>query len=144
CNDSCQQAGALLALASHIPEHVVQQHVWQVHQGICPKCQGPGPIDVHTSYRVWSALIMTSWSNRPQVSCRSCGRKRQLADAGLSLVFGWWGFPWGLIMTPVQVVRNVAGLARTEESAQPSSQLDKIVRMQLAAHVVAEQSRTGQ
>lgn len=27
----------------------------------------------------------------------------------LSLVFGWWGFPWGLIYTPMVVVQNLGG-----------------------------------
>ncbi|HEX6986100.1 MAG TPA: hypothetical protein VF170_12035 [Planctomycetaceae bacterium] len=27
----------------------------------------------------------------------------------LSLAFGWWGFPFGLIFTPVTVIRNLLG-----------------------------------
>lgn len=27
----------------------------------------------------------------------------------LSLVAGWWGFPWGFIFTPIAVVRNLGG-----------------------------------
>lgn len=27
----------------------------------------------------------------------------------LSLMLGWWGFPWGLIYTPTVVVQNLSG-----------------------------------
>jgi|SRR6516162_3207790 hypothetical protein len=27
----------------------------------------------------------------------------------LSLLFGWWGFPWGLIYTPATLARNLGG-----------------------------------
>ena len=27
----------------------------------------------------------------------------------LSLLLGWWGFPWGLIYTPMVVVQNLSG-----------------------------------
>jgi hypothetical protein len=86
---------------------------------------------------------MTSWNSRPQISCRSCGRKAKLGDAAFSLVLGWWGFPWGFIFTPVQVLRNVSGLLRSEQSVKPSPQLEKLVRMGMAARLLAsEQGKT--
>lgn len=27
----------------------------------------------------------------------------------LSLVLGWWGFPWGLIYTPMAIIQNLGG-----------------------------------
>ncbi len=27
----------------------------------------------------------------------------------LSLFIGWWGFPWGLIYTPVVIIQNLSG-----------------------------------
>lgn len=27
----------------------------------------------------------------------------------LSLVLGWWGFPWGLIYTPMAIIQNLSG-----------------------------------
>jgi hypothetical protein len=89
-------------------------------------------VDLHTSYRVWSAVVMTQWSSRPAVSCRSCATKRALGDATYSLVLGWWGFPWGPLMTPVQVVRNVVAMVRKPDPAEPSEALRNAVRMQIA------------
>lgn len=136
CNERCQHAGVLLAVSHQAPDHLVQQRLWEVHQGACPKCQGPGPVDAHMSYRVWSAGVLTSWSSRPHVGCRSCGRKSQLTDVAFSVLLGWWGFPWGFIITPVQIVRNLAGVFRSADSSKPSAQLEKLVRIELAGYLL--------
>jgi len=41
-----------------------------------------------------------------------------LTFSGLTLCFGWWGFPWGFIFTPQALYRNLRGGYR-----QPVSQL---------------------
>lgn len=132
CNDKCLQQGQLIKQASIIPAELVKHHTHEVHQGSCPQCSGPGPVDVHTSYRVWSALIVTSWASRPIVSCGSCGTKRKLGDALFSLLLGWWGFPWGLLATPVQIGRNLIGIARKPAPEQPSPALEQMVRLNMA------------
>ena len=133
CNDKCLQRGLLIANSQLIPQEVVQRRVWEVHQGNCPKCQGRGPVDVHNSYKVWSMVLLTTWQTEPQLSCRACGVKSQAGNLLFSLVLGWWGFPWGLIMTPVQVTRNLLGMFRSPDPLKPSPSLEKIVRMSLAS-----------
>lgn len=97
--------------------------------------------DVHKSYRVWSALLLTSWKTSPRVSCRSCGVKAQLGDTVFSLVLGWWGFPWGFVMTPVQIARNIAALiGGGKDAAAPSAELERIVGLNLAARALEQQS----
>jgi hypothetical protein len=138
CNDTCRQKGHVLLVASQVPDDVVKQHARDVYAGPCPKCkQRRGPVDVHTAHKVWSAIFMTSWSSAPQVSCRSCGVKAMLFGTTTSLLFGWWGIPWGILITPVQVAKNVWGLLRTEETKQPSRKLEQMVRMNLASHALA-------
>jgi hypothetical protein len=87
CSKKCQEKGQGLQVAGQIPDEVVLQHAGEIHRGLCPECGGNGPVDVHTSYRVYSLLIFTSWSNRPHLCCKSCGTKKQLGDAFLSLQF---------------------------------------------------------
>lgn len=135
CNDRCATSAPLVVASRDLPETLVDQQSWAVYQGACPACGGVGPVDVQTSYRVWSALLLTSWSSRPQVACRSCGVKSKLGDALFSVVLGWWGFPWGLIVTPVQVIRNLVGLASSPPNA-PSDALRKLVRVHLAAQAM--------
>lgn len=131
CNQSCQDRGALLSSSQEIPESIVQENVLRVHQGHCPKCGGSGPIDIHVVYRVWSALVITRWSNTPQLSCRSCGMKAHLAGSVSSLGLGWWGFPWGLVMTPIQVGRNIAAALQCADASTPSERLEAMVRLSL-------------
>jgi hypothetical protein len=135
CNQKCRQNGVLLSLTSQVPTDVLQKHVDEVHQGRCPNCHGPGPIDAHTSYRVWSIILMTTWSSRPKISCRSCGIKRQLGDMAICLLFGWWGFPWGLILTPIQISRNIYCIFRPPDPSKPSSLLHRLVCLNIAAHL---------
>jgi len=137
CNAKCLQGARHLTIAQQIPESTIQQAIQQLNLSGCPECRGPGPIDVHTSHMVWSAFILTSWSSKPKVSCRSCGIKSQLGGAGTSMFVGWWGFPWGLIMTPVQIGRNVVGML--SKPKHPTDHLKRIVGLSLAAQMVAQQ-----
>ena len=140
CNATCHAKGSLIRVAAQIPPDVVRQQTGVIYRGQCPNCQGPGPVDVHTSYRVWSALVITSWQSRPRISCRSCGRRRQLGDAAFSLLLGWWGIPWGFIMTPVQIWRNVARAFNSQGEHEPSKDLERATGMAIAADMIRRQT----
>jgi len=56
-----------------------------------------------------------------------------------SLFFGWWGFPWGLVLTPVQITRNLIGMSRGPDSPRPSEDLRKMVLVNLGAQMAASQ-----
>jgi len=142
CNERCQSSGRLLMFSHQLPDALVRQQVWDAHQGICPKCGGPGPIDVHTSYSVWSALLLTRWVSTPSVSCKACGVRACLKDGAFSLVFGWWGFPWGFVLTPIQVFRNIASIGwRNPDPLKPSPLLERLVRVNLSGQVIAAQQQ---
>jgi hypothetical protein len=130
CNANCHARGALLR-SSTLPAEAVRAEVDAVFHGRCPKCGGAGPVDVHQSFRVVSMVIMTQWKTTPLICCRGCGRKAQAGDLVLSLVAGWWGLPWGLLMTPIQIGRNIAAMVRAEPQ-QPSPDLERAVRIVLA------------
>ncbi|MBT9561037.1 MAG: hypothetical protein IV100_33745 [Myxococcales bacterium] len=101
CNRDCQRHSAIVEAASRVPEQVVSQQTLEIHRGPCPECNGPGPVDVHTSHRVWSLLMITSWSSYNSLACRPCGIKSILRNLAFSAAAGWWGVPWGLVVTPV-------------------------------------------
>jgi hypothetical protein len=144
CNDRCATAGRLVQVAANFPAAEIERRVREVHQGSCPRCKGPGPVDVHTSHSIWSLLLLTRWSSHPRISCRPCGKKQQLEHLAMSLVTGWWGFPWGLIMTPVMVVKNIGGLAGSGyDPRQPSAELQRIVRLMAGAELAANPSAVG-
>jgi len=137
CNARCANRGNLLALSYQLPAGVIQEQIFKVHQGRCPKCGGPGPIDVHMHYRVWSAVILTHWNNLQQISCRGCAVKSQLGSTLYSLLLGWWGFPWGLVMTPVQIFRNLGAAMSSPDPSRPSDKLERLVRVNIAGQVAA-------
>ena len=51
----------------------------------------------------------------------------------LTLVAGWWGIPWGLVFTPIQIARNLYGIAHPPDPAKPSARFEQMVRMNIAA-----------
>lgn len=131
CNATCQQNCSILMAFTQISPEILEQQVRAVHEGMCPLCRGRGPVDVHTSHRVWSALLLTSWVSRPQICCRKCGRMEKIKDFLFSLFLGWWGFPWGLIVTPIQIMRNLVGLLRQPDSSKPSHKLRRLIQLHI-------------
>ncbi|MDQ8190505.1 hypothetical protein [Roseibacillus persicicus] len=120
CNNDCHVAGYFVSLASQIPPAKLDEMVHATRVGQCPKCGKAGsPVDVYMAHRIWSALILTSWSSQPEVSCKSCATKRQLRAIAFSGTLGWWGFPWGLIGTPVQIIRNFSAMAAKPKRDSP-------------------------
>jgi hypothetical protein len=139
CNNKCRQSFAILGLTRNVPADMLERKVEEVWRGNCPQCRGLGPIDVHKVYSVWSAIALTRWSTKSLVSCRSCATKRQLGGAVFSFFFGWWGFPWGLILTPVQVTRNIIAMSRGPDSSRASDALRRLVLVNLGAQMAANQ-----
>ena len=135
CNDACLEEGRLVIAADRLPQHIVDDAVDETHRGDCPLCEGPGPIDVHTSHTIWSIVALTSWRSSPHVCCRSCGRSKQLSALVTSGLFGWWGFPWGFIYTPIQIGKNFSGLVGGPDPEVPSEQLENLTRLSLAFRV---------
>ncbi len=82
CRRACQKKGReqsqLLNTADEIPEDVLAEHVAEIHEGNCPRCGGPGPVDVQSSHTIWSIVAMTSWKCQPELCCAACGRKKKI------------------------------------------------------------------
>ena len=126
CSDRCYKVG-LSQQTESIPEDILAPMMAQAHEQNCPKCQGHGPVDIHMSHKIWSMLILTRWYSVPQLSCKSCATKAQIGGLVFSAICGWWGFPWGLVMTPVQIFRNIGGIAGGPDPKTPSPALRDLV-----------------
>ena len=133
CSDRCQSQGRLLRLSTLIPPSAVQAMTEQVRHGTCPDCGGAGPVEAFVSHRVWSAVFKTQWTTHQHVCCRPCATRKQLTAMGYSALLGWWGIPWGLLITPIQILRNGFELMKRAESPHASAELVRIVRMHMAA-----------
>jgi len=133
CDEQCRQNGSLLRMGRMDPE-AAEREAEEVFRSRCPMCAGQGPVDIHRVYYVYSALVVTRWKTTSQVSCRSCAIKRQLGAAVLCTLFGWWGFPWGLFVTPVQIARNITGM--WHDPRVPSMELRQFVQLNRGAELL--------
>jgi hypothetical protein len=143
CNKKCLGNAYVISAAQKVSPDVIDRQVEEIFRGNCPKCRGLGPIDVHKVHRVWSALVLTRWTTTPQVSCRSCATKSQLGGVLFSLFCGWWGFPWGLILTPVQITRNIAGMYKGPDPSKPSDTLRKLVLVNIGAQALQKSQQNN-
>ena len=74
-------------------------------------------------FRPHSCAISTGLSQRQRfLAAGVIPRPLPLLFSG---VFGWWGFPWGLVMTPVQLARNLVELTGGPKSDAPSALLQE-------------------
>jgi hypothetical protein len=134
CGQSCrQQQTPFIEAIRNVPDDLVARQTQEIHHGTCPQCFGPGPVDLFTSYRIWSAVVLTSWNEIPALSCHRCGVNAKLSAIFFSGVLGWWGIPWGVVFTPVQLFRNFTGLFSRSTLERPSDELAGFVRTLLAA-----------
>jgi len=140
CSGICQQHGAALALLDHYPPADVGAYVEQMRSQNCPLCGGIGPLGHHEYHEVRSYLILTKWSSQDIICCRSCGAKQNASAAVRNLLLGWWGIPWGLFVTPGQIVRNVAAILRPK---QASERFTKFTRFQLAQRLAKSAGTQG-
>jgi hypothetical protein len=141
CNNNCLARGPILIVAKGVPDHLVKAEAERIFKSPCPVCKQAGPTEIHFAHNIWSALVVTSWNSSARFSCKACGVKQQSLAAAKSLLLGWWGFPWGILGTPVTVLRNVWGMSRHIGASQPSKALLSQTRAMLAAESIAQSRR---
>jgi hypothetical protein len=131
CTPECQANGPVRPLARQLPQSQVQLEAQKLQRGRCAVCQGPGPVDVHRSFWVFSFVVFGHWWTRAKLRCRSCGLKSQAWAVVFDFLFGWWSWI-GIIATPVQLVRNLKAIFMPPDRHRPSARLEEMVRLQLA------------
>lgn len=136
CDSTCATKELLHLAAEKLPKELIAESVRSVHAGDCPTCGARGPVDIHVSYSVVSLLIVTRWNSIPQLCCRRCGFKAQVKRLMVSTTFGWWSFPWGILITPFQIIRNIVGIVCPPDPSTPSQELIDRIRLRMATEVV--------
>jgi hypothetical protein len=116
-----------------LADQVVDDRLKAMRQVPCPACGGTGPIDIFTRHWVWSALVITRWGRNSGVACWPCARKAYWEAIWRSMLLGWWGFPFGFLLTPLQVGRNVYGLLHPYDPENPTRALRELVRVNVMA-----------
>ena len=137
CSQKCYESGEIGRSAQDLPLEVVETFARELNRGPCPKCDGPGPVDVHKSYSVYSIIFYTSWKTSQHLMCKSCALKQQAVDLAGSMLLGWWGLPFGLIVTPIQILANVVAMVQTPGRDGPTKNLMEKSRLMIAAQQAA-------
>lgn len=133
CSKTCCRNARLMEISEDIPENEIQRRAAQIASGPCPACQlSGGIVEVRRHHRVWSGVYFTRVQERSQVCCRSCGIKANARSMLFSAAFGWWGLPFGLILTPVQILANCIEMFKVRRYPQPSDELVDVARLELA------------
>lgn len=134
CNKRCYTTWRQEVKIVVVHEDEVAHHLLNVFDGDCPVCGGRGPVDIRKAYWIWSFAVLTSWQQTAQLSCKGCGMTSNMKALAFSGLLGWWGIPFGMIVTPIMVVRNVLSILAIDKDA-PSEDLESVVRLALAQNV---------
>jgi hypothetical protein len=140
CTHQCRDRGKILSVLERFSKAAIGEHIRKVRLGPCPECGADAPIDAHKSHIAVSYLIATSWKSNLHICCRRCAQRYQWKAIGTTIAWGWWGVPWGFIMTPVQIIRNLIGMRQRSDDL-PSLDFIRIVRLNLAAALAASAQR---
>jgi hypothetical protein len=136
CNTQCRKQGQVLKLLDNVALKDLDDYIARAHAGPCPTCYRPNPVDAHPSYWVYSLIVYTRWSKSFEIQCHACARKRQLKDPVFCLACGWWGIPFGFIITPVQLIANLLAMLPKNVPSERFRQMSKLhLALQLAQRV---------
>ncbi len=131
CSEECLQVAVTASSREGIPDDVVLQRAMEFRNRPCPRCGGEGPNDVHSAWSIYSLLIVTHRAKKETIACSKCGIKHKLKYFLFTGLCGWWGIPFGILMTPFFEFVNLLGLFRGVPDA-PSDALKEFAMKQIA------------
>lgn len=139
CNDDCAVSDAAYqSLIARVSDEEAMAAASGIQNGPCPVCESShGPVDIRTAHRCMSFLLWSQWESPMRLSCRGCGIKNNLTNFVVTMLLGWWGFPWGLLVTPIQLAKNLFEIARSGNH-EISEDLFHYARLQRALVLEAE------
>ncbi|MFP4162866.1 MAG: hypothetical protein ACLFQB_04970 [Chitinispirillaceae bacterium] len=132
CSSKCASHAPLFSFTDQVTSEELDDYLRKVHKGRCPVCRGRGPVNYYLSHRISSWMVVTSWSSKRKICCRRCGTKMLLLAMFRCFFFGWWNFPWGIMMTPIQIIRNSVEILNGYLIEKPSGRLRKALKLKLA------------
>lgn len=143
CSKYCLRAARLLEVAVDIPDQEIIRHAAEIKNGPCPICHGKvSKIEARKSYWIWSIVIYTRWGMSTKVCCKKCGTQKNLISIGLCMLFGWWGIPYGLVLTPVKIISNTAAIFKRFDNKKPSTELIYETKLILAEALLNRKNDT--
>lgn len=138
CGRRCREEAELDRALEMVPVAVAENEARRIREDPCPLCGREGSrVELRPSYRATGFLLHTSVSEKRTICCTLCGLKANLAAIAHSLLLGWWGFPFGIVATPIQIVRNLFEMLPSFRRRIPWRFMEA-VRMDIAAGILAQ------
>ncbi len=82
----------------------------------CPSCGiSNSKLKANLRRTVLSFIVFTTWSSYGYIACEACLSKERKKKLFLTALFGWWGFPMGLLRTPYSIVMYFIDSRKQEE-----------------------------
>lgn len=74
----------------------------------CPLC-GSKTLKLNGTvmHTVKSFILFSSFRKEPIIACPDCLDKKNQESITSTVLLGWWGFPWGIIKTPIYIYYNI-------------------------------------
>ncbi len=113
----------LQGLYENLSDEQLQRYAQALSALPCPSCNGTDEaLTAGFSSAAFSILVFTNYEKRFLISCPTCLRKRTTRATVSSLLFGWWGIPWGPIRT-IQALVNNAKVSQYLPNHEPNEWL---------------------
>ena len=141
CNAHCLREGQVALAARQMSSYDRTRLVQSVYRGPCPRCKETGSIDLHQSHFVQSFILLTRWGTNELICCRRCALKRQGGDVLQSFLLGWWGIPFGILMTPIQLLRNGYAMLFPPNTTEPSEAFQRVVVERFLRQAIENQAQ---
>jgi len=144
CSKKCLNADEVGRISDSVTDNQVDDLVVQIRGSACPSCKNEGGLEMFKSYFVYSVIILTSWKEKPELSCKPCAKKRQIKDLFASFFLGWWGIPFGLIVTPIILIMNGVALIVDPSKKHPSKAIKERARLLIAQDILTTRKNAQQ
>jgi hypothetical protein len=74
----------------------------------CPLCgDKSSKLNGTIMHTVKSFVFFSTFRKEPILGCPDCLDKKNQESIISTALFGWWGFPWGLLKTPFYIYNNI-------------------------------------
>lgn len=72
----------------------------------CPICKENTGISYIVLKEIKGFIIISTTKNVQVIGCKSCIENKMMETNKSNLIFGWWSLPFGIIRTPIILIRN--------------------------------------
>ena len=74
----------------------------------CPMCGNKtSKLNGTVMHTVKSFILFSSFRKEPIIACPDCLDKKNQESITSTALLGWWGFPWGILKTPIYIYNNI-------------------------------------